>query len=223
MDEKTDWIIFPSVPKISPAAMSILSRNVVMKLFAIVTQSALMSAFPSDATSLTAASIKYGAAASIPFASSDMISMPLCTISSALFDAIFSIRIAPVSTPDSSCGAPLMTFATIGIRFPVRNVNTVSVRASSDGPISSPSARFPSTFVNAAFIEDSDPDNVLAASFAVVPVISRSSCITWIALYTSDRLSMLYSTPESFLASASNLSISDFVPPYPSFKLSSIV
>ena len=75
MDEKTDWIMFPSVPKISPAAMSMLSRNVVMKLFAIVTQSALMSAFPSDATSLIAASIKYGAAASIPFASSDMISM----------------------------------------------------------------------------------------------------------------------------------------------------
>ena len=70
-----------------------------------------------------------------------------------------------------------------------------------------------SKFCQALFIDANDPDIVELASFAVVPVIPSSPCITWIAWYTSFKLLISYSTPLIAVASASNLSISVFVPP----------
>jgi len=62
--------------------------------------------------------------------------------------------------------------------------------------------------------DSNEPVNVDAASLAVVPVISRFSWIAWIALYTSERLLILYLTPVNFSASAKSRCISCFVPPY---------
>ena len=68
--------------------------------------------------------------------------------------------------------------------------------------------------LNADFALFIEPLIVVEASFAVVPVTSNSSWITWIALNTSFKLEISYLTPDIFSASASNLSISVFVPPY---------
>lgn len=66
-----------------------------------------------------------------------------------------------------------MIFPTIGIRFPTKKVYTVSDNAVNDGPMSFPRARFPNRFLKELFIDAKEPDNVVAASFAVVPVISN--------------------------------------------------
>ena len=81
---------------------------------------------------------------------------------------------------------------------------------------------------HAAFAEFTDPSIVDAASFAVVPVIPISSWMIWIASVTSAKESIDRSAISPFasltlLASAISRSISVFVPPYPSFRLSSIV
>ena len=88
-----------------------------------------------------------------------------------------------------------------------------------------------SKFVQALFIELIEPSIVVAASFAVVPEISRLFCITDIAfiIFPNSKEPSSTVTFKSFwisvilAASVISLSISDFVPPYPSFKLSSIV
>lgn len=54
---------------------------------------------------------------------------------------------------------------------------------------------------------------VVDASFAVVPVMSISVWITWMASTMSENDSTLYFTPEIFCASASSRSISFLVPP----------
>ena len=104
-------------------------------------------------------------------------------------------------------------FPTMGKRFPMRKVLTDSPSALSEGPISLPSARFPIRFLAADCIAEKEPEKVWAASFAVVPVIPRFSCMACIALYTSPRLFISYFTPVNFSASESSLSISDLVPP----------
>ena len=70
---------------------------------------------------------------------------------------------------------------------------------------------------------------VSAASFAVVPAIPIFVCMTWIAsiILSNDTSFTVFavtfiespSTPESLMSRA----ISACVPPYPSFRLSSIV
>ena len=82
--------------------------------------------------------------------------------------------------------------------------------------------------VHADFIDPIDPWIVVLASLAVVPVISISVWTICIASVISAKLLILKLAISPFafltlLASAISLSISDFVPPYPSFKLSSIV
>ena len=80
-------------------------------------------------------------------------------------------------------------------------------------------------------MEFKDPSIVLAASFDVVPAIPRLFCITEIAfiMFPKSREPSSTVTLRSFCtsviaaASFTSLSISVFVPPYPSFKLSSMV
>ena len=75
---------------------------------------------------------------------------------------------------------------TIGMKFPNKNVAVVSARPCNDGVISnSPSARFPNTSLNAAFIEAKEPVKVSEASLAVVPVMPRLSWTACIALTVS--------------------------------------
>ena len=69
-------------------------------------------------------------------------------------------------------------FPIIGKKLLKRKVEVVSAKACKDGRIFSPKANFPSTFCAAAFIDSNEPLKVDAASFAVVPVISKFS---WIA------------------------------------------
>ena len=103
-----------------------------------------------------------------------------------------------------------------------------SVRA----PMSASSFPSPvSQFCHEAFIIVMLPSMVLAASAAVVPVMPISVWTTWIALTMLSKLRLPSSTvsPSCFCtsvrrdASLMSLSISDWVPPYPSLKLSSIV
>ena len=124
---------------------------------------------------------------------------------------------------EMAVGSDLKIFPIAGMRFPNRNVPTVSASPTMAGPMFLPRARSPRRLSAAAFIDAKDPDSVDAASFEDVPVMSRSVWITWIASYTSDRLLISYFCPEIFSASDRSLSISVFVPPYPSFRLSSIV
>lgn len=78
----------------------------------------------------------------------------------------------------SKSGIDASTFPIIGIKLPVKNVTTVSPTCFNSSVTSSPIAIFPSRFLNAAFMDAKDPDSVVAASFAVVPVIPSSPCIT---------------------------------------------
>ena len=110
-------------------------------------------------------------------------------------------------------GNPTNIFPIIGIKLPNKNVDTVEAKPFNAGFMSCPKDNLPNTFCADAFIAAKDPVKVVAASLAVVPVISNLFWITWIAEYTSARLLMLYFTPVIFLASASKRSISVFVPP----------
>ncbi len=120
-------------------------------------------------------------------------------IMSARACAPVSISVGPASAiiVTMIVGNWLIMFATIGIKF-CKNVIRVVLRFSSIGPISSPNAIAPNVSVNAAFKALNEPVKVSLASLAVVPVMPSSSWMTWIASYTSDRLSILYSTPVSF-------------------------
>ena len=126
------------------------------------------------------------------------------------------------ATPDSACpirGTRLSaTVATDSIRFPV------------SAPRSAFSSEIPvSRFCHAACMDEIDPWIVDAASAAVVPVMPILSCTTPIASmilsketsFTVFAVTVIWlpSTPESLMSRA----ISDAVPPYPSFRLSSIV
>ena len=74
-------------------------------------------------------------------------------------------------------------------------------------------------FAHAAFTEPREPETVVAASFEVVPVMSRSVCTLWIAsiILSNDTLLTVFSstfiespsTPESLIS----LAISACVPP----------
>ena len=77
---------------------------------------------------------------------------------------------------------PENTFPIIGMKLSNRNVLVVSNRACNAGKIFCPKANCPSTFCAAAFMAEKEPLKVEAASFAVVPVISRFSWIAWMAL-----------------------------------------
>ena len=77
-------------------------------------------------------------------------------------------------------GIFLSTFQMAGMRLP-RYVTDDSTRACIAGPTSCPKARLPMRFLAAADIDAKDPDSVVAASFAVVPVIPRLSWITCMA------------------------------------------
>lgn len=74
-------------------------------------------------------------------------------------------------------------------------------------------------FVHAACIIPTEPSMVVAASFAVVPVIPRLSWTAWIAVITSENLAGSRACPVSFSASATSRSSSDFVPPYNMFAV----
>ena len=70
-----------------------------------------------------------------------------------------------------------------------------------------------STFSAAAFMAAKLPVRVVEASLAVVPVMSISCWMTWMALYMSAKLPRSYLTPEIFSASFSRRCISACVPP----------
>ena len=101
----------------------------------------------------------------------------------------------------------------IGIMLPNSHVAVVFATSLSNCSMSPPVAMPPSRFLNAAFIALAEPSSVDDASFAVVPVMFNSPWITWIASYTSARLSRLYLTPVIFCASFNSLCISVLVPP----------
>ena len=87
----------------------------------------------------------------------------------------------PFNVPKSSLGSCFKIFPIIGARLFTRKVFVDPSKASRAGWISSPKANFPSTFCADAFIAWNEPVKVDAASFAVVPVISKFSWIAWIA------------------------------------------
>ena len=159
-----------------------------------------------------------------PIPSNAWLTTPLIEDGSAL--TIPSFRPLTISPPDSlifgaaafipvftAPGSAFTTRPTIGTAFLNRNVLAVSTTEPIAPSTSPPLAIKPSRFLTADFMAPKDPLNVVDASLAVVPVTSSFSWITWIALYTSARLSRLYLTPEIFPASFNRRSISDFVPP----------
>ena len=75
-------------------------------------------------------------------------------------------------------GSADITFHTAGSRFPAAKVMIAFASSLSAGPTSIPRAISPITFLAAAFIWLNDPDIVVAASFAVVPVMSNCPWIT---------------------------------------------
>ena len=111
----------------------------------------------------------------------------------------------------------------MGMALLNRKVEAVSTRLCMEPVTSPPMAILPKRFWAAAFMAEKEPLKVSLASFAVVPVTPSWFCTAWMALYTSDRLSILYSVPVSFWASCSSRCISSLVPPYPSLRLSSMV
>ena len=72
-------------------------------------------------------------------------------------------------------------FQSAGSRFPTRNVVMVVARPFSAGLRSCPSISAPMTLEAAACMDARLPLNVVAASFAVVPVMPRLSWMTWMA------------------------------------------
>ena len=69
-------------------------------------------------------------------------------------------------------------FPIIGNKFPNRKVLTVLAKPSKAGLNPSPKAKAPKTSWKDAFIALKEPLRVVDASFAVVPVMSNSPCIT---------------------------------------------
>ena len=139
---------------------------------------------------------------SLPFAMifgrfCDIASIPCCTSSGIFFascgPAVWIPDTSPItiSDPDAinfgspvcisaeiACGRYANTLPIAGSRLSKRKVPADSARSTIAGPTFRPSARSPRKFSAAAFIDEKDPDSVLAASFEVVPVISISSWIT---------------------------------------------
>ena len=73
-------------------------------------------------------------------------------------------------------------FNAIGTALSKRNVEAVVIKLDKVPVTSPPIATFPKKSCAAAFIEANEPLNVVAASLAVVPVMSKLSCITPIAV-----------------------------------------
>ena len=132
---------------------------------------------------------------------------------------------------ENSCGSaavmPVMICAMRGPTFwmtvPIESTSWVVNPLMS--ALSLPSSA--SQFCHAAFIMPTEPSMVVAASLAVVPLMPICSCMMWMACTTSENLSMDRSPISPFacltlFASWIRRSISDFVPPYPSFRLSSM-
>ena len=137
----------------------------------------------------------------------------------------------PLNTPERTLGSAkavalitsTMTGRTFSMTVPAASISCcVMERRSASGLASAVSQ-----FFQAAFIMFTLPSMVVAASFAVVPVMPIFSCMMWMASVTSANESMLRSaiSPLAFLtafASLIILAISAFVPPYPSLRLSSM-
>ena len=165
---------FPSIPKICPAVLSMLPFNLSIIVRPVAAQSVFINSFAKAAINLMAASARYGAFSTSDAASSNTIFPPPCTISPILFAAMLMLRTIILVTPAIRSGNPDNTFATAGSKFPAKNVMVVSPSAARAGPTSIPSAICPITFLAAAFMEFMEPYIVVAAAFAVVPVMSSS-------------------------------------------------
>ena len=76
----------------------------------------------------------------------------------------------------------------MGSRLSTRKVCAASASACSGSVRSAPVDQLPITFSAAAFMAAKLPVRVVAASLAVVPVMSISFWMTWMALYMSARL-----------------------------------
>ena len=83
----------------------------------------------------------------------------------------------PGSCP-SIVGICVTILPSIGSRLPVRNVLMLSPSACICGVMSLPSAKFAIRSVAAAFMDANEPEKVVAASAAVVPVMPRSVWMT---------------------------------------------
>ena len=79
-------------------------------------------------------------------------------------------------------GSALNTFPTAGIKFPNSQVVVVVTSPFMDAPTFCPRAILPMQLLAAAFMALKDPDSVVFASSADVPVSFISFWITWIAL-----------------------------------------
>ena len=116
-------------------------------------------------------------------------------------------------SPSTSLPSPSITVFIRGIRF-LATVTTLSTKSEIKPLKLALSSAIPvSRFCQAALAIPIEPLIVVAASFAVVPVIPISVCTTCIASYTSFKLLMSYLTPLSFSASSKSLCISSLVPP----------
>ena len=174
-------IIFLSVPRICPAALSTPVRRLVIRLLATSAQSVSSNAIPNAEITFQAASIRKGTPFTIPVIN-DVTNCNPCSTSLSAFPASKFKFIVIMDSPCSiKAGIPFITFPIIGRKFPTKNVCTVSCKSNKGCCISFPSERFPTRFLAAAFIAIKEPVKVVAASFAVVPVIPNSPCITWIA------------------------------------------
>ena len=106
-----------------------------------------------------------------------------------------------------------------GSRLPAKKVVTVCARPCNAGPTSRPSVKLAITLLAAACMDANEPDSVVAASSAVVPVMPRLSWITWMAsmmelngtslTVSAVTLTLSPSTPLSLISRA----ISAWVPP----------
>ena len=88
----------------------------------------------------------------------------------------------------TSSGMPASTLPIMGSRLPTRKVWAVSTSPCRGAVRSAPVDQSASTFSAAAFMAAKLPVRVVDASLAVVPVMSISFWMTWMALYMSARL-----------------------------------
>ena len=101
-------------------------------------------------------------------------------ITARSFTPVYTSPIAP-----SLSDKPLLIFDNISARFPPK-VAVVSLRAFTSSSISPvPVDKCPRRLLAADLIDCIDPENVVAASLAVVPVTPRLPWIVWIAVITS--------------------------------------
>ena len=119
---------------------------------------------------------------------------------------------AGIACPSAS-GSADARFSTIGVTF-FTTLLKFFVTSFTSLPMSAFSLPRPANrFCMAALVLAHEPLIVSAASFAVVPVIPISVWMTWMASVTSAKELMSNVVPASLPASASNRSISVFVPP----------